>query len=136
MKGRISRRRHRRAAHALRAVLPHLEEEAQPQVTYGFYSGGDPRLFSPDADECKPVEIEAHRAACEAWERGERPDIRRACEPNREPIDYTDKDGQKKTIAAGEGLALYAPFGVGVQTWINEEAVKLRDLVRAALEGM
>ena len=38
---------------------------------YGFYHGQDPRTFSPDAECCTPKELEAHRAACEAAERGD-----------------------------------------------------------------
>jgi hypothetical protein len=120
---------------ALVAALPVLEEAAETSM-YGHYTGGDPRLFSPAEDECTPEEIAAHKAACEAWERGERPDIPHACEPSREDIEITDKTtGEKTTIAKGTGLALYAPFGVGIQTWRDEEAMKARDLVRAALEG-
>lgn len=43
---------------------------------YGFFPGGDPRRFTPDSD-ARPEELENHRKACEAWERGEqnsRPD--------------------------------------------------------------
>lgn len=42
---------------------------------YGYFPGGaaDPRGFVPDLEVCTPEEIEAHRLACEAWERGERP---------------------------------------------------------------
>lgn len=120
---------------ALRASLPVLEEAAE-QTMYGHYTGGDPRLFAPAEDECTPEEIAAHKAACEAWERGERPDIPHACEPLREDFTYTDKkSGEKITAAKGTGLALYAPFGVGVQTFVDETAMKARDLVRAALKG-
>jgi hypothetical protein len=45
-----------------------------PKITYtgyGFFPGGDPRDFSPDGDS-SPEEIENHRRACEAWDRGER----------------------------------------------------------------
>lgn len=37
---------------------------------YGFFPGGDPRLFSPDGDATLE-ELENHRLACEAWDRGE-----------------------------------------------------------------
>lgn len=37
---------------------------------YGFFPGGDPRLFSPDGD-ATPEELENHRQACAAWDRGE-----------------------------------------------------------------
>jgi len=38
---------------------------------YGFFPGGDPRLFSPDSDST-PEEIENHRATCAAWDAGAR----------------------------------------------------------------
>ena len=122
---------------ALTVALAYLEDAAKPEQMYGHYHGGDPRRFSPAEDECSPEEIAAHKAACEAWERGERPDIRKACEPNREPVSYIDeKTGQTETIEAGAGLALYAPFGIGVNTYIDDDAVKVRDLVRAALSAL
>lgn len=45
-----------------------------PTITeygYGFFCGGDPRRFSPDSDS-REEELENHRLACEAWDRGER----------------------------------------------------------------
>lgn len=48
-------------------------ESAVPIITehgYGFFPGGDPRRFSPDGDS-RPEELENHRLACEAWDRGE-----------------------------------------------------------------
>jgi hypothetical protein len=38
---------------------------------YGFFPGGDPRLFRPDEEGQRSEEAEAHRRACEAWDRGE-----------------------------------------------------------------
>lgn len=37
---------------------------------YGFFPGGDPRLFEPDGDSL-PAELDAHKDACAAWDRGE-----------------------------------------------------------------
>lgn len=42
---------------------------------YGFFGGGDPRRFVPDHECCEPDELERHRQACAAWDRGERPDV-------------------------------------------------------------
>lgn len=36
---------------------------------YGFFPGGDPRLFTPDGDATSE-ELENHRLACEAWDMG------------------------------------------------------------------
>jgi len=41
---------------------------------YGYFPGGDPRDFFPDAECCSAEELAAHRAACDAWNRGERPE--------------------------------------------------------------
>lgn len=50
-------------------VPPRYEE-----TTYGPCPvGADPRAFWPDPECSTPEEREAHRAACAAWERGERP---------------------------------------------------------------
>ena len=35
---------------------------------YGFGPTANPHDFSPDHECCTPDEIEAHRAACEAWD--------------------------------------------------------------------
>lgn len=43
-------------------------------ITYGYFLGGDPRNFTPDVECCTPEELAAHKAACEAWDRGARPD--------------------------------------------------------------
>lgn len=39
---------------------------------YGFFPGGDPRLFRPDEDGQTPEEAAAHKAACAAWNAGGR----------------------------------------------------------------
>jgi hypothetical protein len=112
-----------------------ITQAAEPESSYGHYHGGDPRMFEPSEDECSAEEIAAHKAACEAWARGDRPDIRRACEPNREPITLTDPEtGEQRTVEAGTALALYVPFGIGLNTYPpDEEAVRLRDALAAAL---
>lgn len=120
--------------HALKLALTILAREDESSSTYGFYSGGDPRRFHPSEEECSPEEIANHKAACEAWARGERPDIRKACEPNREAVTYTDRGtGKTETIEPGTALALYAPFGIGIQDW-TEAADEAREAVRHALQ--
>lgn len=119
---------------ALAAAIPVLQRAAQEDSIYGHYCGGDPRRFSPDVEECSPEEIAAHRAACEAWERGERPNIPKACEPLRDDISFTNEKGEQETIKAGTGLALYAPFGIGVQTYIDDQAVAALESAKVALE--
>lgn len=43
--------------------------------SYGSFLGGDPRNFHPDPECSTDEEREAHRQACAAWDRGERPEI-------------------------------------------------------------
>ena len=52
----------------LRAFLAlHAED-----LNYGTFIGGDPRDFTPDPESSTEGERALHKAACEAWERGER----------------------------------------------------------------
>jgi hypothetical protein len=46
---------------------------------YGFFSGGDPRRFSPDEDSCTAEEIDSHKAACERWDAGDTTAIPGSC---------------------------------------------------------
>lgn len=39
--------------------------------SYGFFHGGDPRLFVPDDEMNAPDEIAAWQEACAAWDRGD-----------------------------------------------------------------
>lgn len=77
------------------------------QVGYGFFCGGDPRRFSPDPECSTAEEQEAHRLACEAWERGERTDVNTGCR-----------------AAVG--------FGLGSYTHSDEDAAELLARVQAA----
>lgn len=38
------------------------------ECVYGFFTGGDPRNFFPDAESCLEDELENHRKACELWD--------------------------------------------------------------------
>ena len=49
------------------------------QTGYGFFPGGDPRLFTPDEECNSRTEIENHRLACEAWDRGDQQAILAGC---------------------------------------------------------
>lgn len=72
-----------------------------PSISYGGYYGGDPRRFFPDHEACSAEEIAAHRAACAAWDRGERPDPR------------------TRSCSAEEGCE--RPYGVGVTVHDGED---------------
>lgn len=49
------------------------------EPVYGFFPGGDPREFTPDAECCTGAEMEAHAAACKRWDDGDPADIPGGC---------------------------------------------------------
>lgn len=60
------------AKFALADLVEAAEEIAQDEEGgYGFYHGGDPRKFFPDAEACTPEELAAHKAACDRWNEAE-----------------------------------------------------------------
>lgn len=63
------------------AVRPHLDElrERSEQAHYGYPVVEDPHDFDPDREVCTAEEIANHKAACEAWDRGERDVAPHAC---------------------------------------------------------
>lgn len=73
------------------------------QGIYGFFNGGDPRNFHPDAGDCTPEELENHRKACE----------------------YVEQCGEALPCPSGwvelpDGATahvLRAPFGIGFTTF-------------------
>jgi len=84
---------------------------------YGYYPGGDPRNFFPDYECCLPAEIERHRAACEAWDRGETPD------PGGPHISRDAKPEHPESVMAvvegsdGAGHQTVAHYGMGTYTF-------------------
>lgn len=86
-------------------------------IHYGYFMGGDPRNFSPDVECSTEEERAAHKAACEAWDRGERPDIGGPHKP------LLDKDGNQI------GHITISGYGLGVTTMEDRcyECGKLSD---------
>ena len=70
-------------------------------ISYGYFPGGDPRHFHPDAECCTEKEITAHKAACEAWDRGEQME----CPPGHGEL----KDAEGRVCGWWHGGA----FGIG-----------------------
>jgi len=62
--------RYDEALDELRTLFGDMMREAE-DVGYGNFPGGDPRDFSPDPECSTGVEQANHKAACEAWDRGE-----------------------------------------------------------------
>ena len=69
---------------------------------YGFFPGGDPRRFFPDPEASTDAERAKHKADCEAWDRGDMPNV------NDKAPHWTDKDGVVAHVTpAGYGLGVY-----------------------------
>lgn len=87
---------------------------------YGFYRPENPHNFSPDPESCSDEEMANHRAACEAWDRG----------------DYKAPLGSE-TIRNenGEFMAhiTRAPWGIGSYTDMIPEAADLLAAIDCAL---
>lgn len=58
------------AVDALNFAKHFLRENATTQG-YGFYRPANPHDFFPDSESCTADEIANHKAACEAWDRGD-----------------------------------------------------------------
>lgn len=69
---------------------------------YGFFPGGDPRLFTPDSDGQTQEEAENHRKACEAWDKGST---------------TSEPDGM---VIPGLGFIDQCQFGLGSYEWTEE----------------
>lgn len=98
-----------------------LEQTAkQEDCQYGFFTGGDPRMFSPDEQDCTPEEIAAHKAACDLWDKADAEG--RSMNPE-EPA------GKWLLSDEGQKLAhiLTARFGIGVQRYPTDDALAARD---------
>ncbi len=109
---------------ALIAAREYLREVAGPHPMYGYFNGGDPRDFSPDEECCTPEELAAHKAACEAWNRGERP-VSEA--HHHKVVEYQGKPA----------IASYAgAFGMGVSSCRDEDAEDVIDQIEAALAAL
>lgn len=70
---------------------------------YGYYRPANPHDFHPDHECCSSDEIEAHRAACEAYDKGE----------------YKPEQGYGWV---GSMHILRAPWGIGAYRIDPEEA--------------
>lgn len=124
---------------ALKAVLPLVSDMARDDATYGYYHGGDPRDFTPDEEVCTPEEIASHRAACEAWDRGETPDPGGPHQP------LTEDDALRIELSHGvarnpipalTGHKTVAHYGMGTTSSYDSEARALWEQVCAAITAL
>lgn len=93
----------------------------EPRFGYGFYRPANPNDFSPDHESCSPKEIAAHRAACEAYDKGE----------------YTPEKGDGWVTP--DVHLLKAPWGIGTYAYQEPAiagAIAAIDAVMAKKEGV
>lgn len=108
---------------SLREVADFLRERSE-ETGYGFMRPENPHDFRPDTDSCTEAEIAAHKAACNAWDRGE---YQRADAPTvkaGEPL----PDGVQSALVAPDGAAIhatYAPWGIGSYVMRDEEMLAM-----------
>lgn len=102
----------------LRALLAEARGYVQQEAEhggYGFARPDNPHDFFPDQESCSPEEIANHKAACEAWGRGE----------------YTPE------AASGwiseDVHVTRAPWGIGSYTFRDPQATSLIARIDAAL---
>lgn len=87
-------------------------EEGGTISGYGFYRPENPHNFHPDPECCSDEEVANHRAACEAWDRG----------------DYKAPQGSESFYNEKGELTLHitrAPWGIGSYTDMADEAADL-----------
>jgi hypothetical protein len=95
-------------------------EEAGTINGYGFYRPENPHNFSPDAESCSDEEMANHKAACEAWDRG----------------DYKAPQGSESFYDEKGELTMHilrAPWGVGSYTDMVDEVADLLAAIDCAL---
>ena len=98
----------------LQQCLPLVESMAE-ETGYGFHRPDNPHDYSPDHESCSPEEIANHKAACEAFDRGE-----------------YKRDDSGGWVTPNIHL-LKAPWGIGSYVMRDERLLKLADGIRAAL---
>lgn len=93
-------------AQLLKKLRDYVDTKSQ-EYGYGFYRPDNPHDFTPDADQCSDDEIAAHKAACEAYDKGE----------------YTHE--HSGCSHEGSMHILYAPWGIGSYVIRDDEAEEL-----------
>jgi hypothetical protein len=103
----------------LEAMLSELRSRTArdaEHTMYGFFPGGDPRLFTPDFECVTPEEMAQWKEDCAAWERGEQKPV--------EPQCTMARDGIRRS-----------GYGPGVYTIVDDELVALVARIDAVLKG-
>lgn len=85
---------------------------------YGYYPGGDPRNFHPDPECCTEEEVAKHKAACQAWDRGETPDPGGPhVAITGEGLKYTDRAGVEHIATSGHLTVAHYGLGTYTMSW-------------------
>lgn len=114
--------RYAEAMQELRELLNDIGHRAQ-FVMYGNFPGGDPNNFSPDPECSTEAEREAHKKACEAWNRGEFPTIHTGGTPENMTADKLPEGFAAATIVDGRVVHYQVqPFGLGTYSETDPEA--------------
>ena len=103
----------------LRAARP-LVEQAGTIDGYGYHRPENPHNFHPDPESCSDEEVANHKAACEAWDRGDY---------KREPGSEFFHDEQGKLLMH----ILRAPWGIGSYSDMSDEVADLLAAIDCAL---
>lgn len=82
-------------------------------VVYGFFHGGDPRDFRPDAECCSARELEAHAAACKLWNES----MARGIKPTPEACQSGWRTLEDGTLIH----VLASPYGIGTYSYPDED---------------
>lgn len=112
-----------KALEVLKKVLPVIEQQSEIPG-YGFFTGGDPRDFTPDSDASTAEEQAKWKADCEAYAKGE--------------IGPQPTGDRWLTNAAGEvvGHLQLGGYGLGSYIWRDRDMQSLAAEVREAIDGM
>ena len=106
----------REALDAIEGCIAPLDVMSE-DVGYGFARPDNPHDFSPDHECCNEDEIAAHKAACEAYDRGE-----------------YDPAATPGSIGAPGLHILRAPWGIGSYTMRDEQITAAVARARATAE--
>lgn len=116
-----------RLLRALNQTLKILEDVGFGQPSYGFFRGGDPRHFTPDADSTE-LELERWKTDCEAYANGKKGPTPSSCSWNEETMQLPNEEGAIIDHQAGTVLVTTSFYGLGV-TLNTDEADIFADLV-------
>lgn len=114
------------------------------QIGYGAFHGGDPRQFTPDPECSTEEERAAHKAACDAWDRGDEVEIRGGCE-YREVEPGSELSAAVEEVRKGAAVATTGPavvrvqrqtFGLGTYVCRDPQVTEIVERINAAIAAM